>query len=76
MNFLELINSVVPDMQITVIILVIGIFSITSNAIGINTFNKNNIKKGGNFVYLVLVLILSIVATLLGLYGVYHNMSR
>jgi len=66
--FSELTNSI--------IVLLIGIFSITSNSIGISTYNKNNIKKDISFYYLCILLAPSIIVTLLGIFGLYINITK
>ena len=77
LNVVESLNSLVPsDLMITIVVLIVGIFSITSNAIGIDNYRKSGQGHNSSYVFLWIMLVPSVLVTLMGLYGLYHNMTH
>jgi hypothetical protein len=64
---------IIPDMYIIITVFIFCILSITSSSIGIEAYNKNDsLKKTrmGNFSFLIINLIISIILLILSGYAI------
>ena len=72
-------TMVIPDIYVLIATIIISIFSIASNAIGIEAFNKNDSWRKdhkGNFAFLIINLIVSIILLLLSSVALFLNLRK